>query len=80
LINTYGTTIDPIKKIQNKVQKIILKKDLRYHTKDLYNDMNVLPVKKLFYKASVLNIIKNNLTSKAEHGHYTRQISNITKN
>jgi len=39
--------------------------------------MNVLPIKKLFYKASVLYIIKNNLTFKTEHGHNTRQLSNI---
>jgi len=70
---TYETTIDPLKKIL----KIIQKKRLRDHTKYLYNDMNVLPVKKLFYKASVLYTIKNNLTFKTEHGYSTRQISNI---
>ena len=71
---TYDTTIDPLKKVQNKILKIILKKDSRYHTKYLYNDMNVLPIKKLFYKPSVIYIIKNNLTFKTEHGHNTRQI------
>ena len=39
---TYDTTIDPLKKIQNKILKIILKKYSRYHIKYLYNDMNVL--------------------------------------
>lgn len=39
--------------------------------------MNVLPVQKLFYKASVIYIIKNNLNFKTEHGYSTRQISNI---
>jgi len=45
--------------MQKKILKTILKKYLKYHTKYLYNDMNVLPVNKLFYKASVFYIIKN---------------------
>jgi len=43
-----------IKKILNNILTIILKKDSRYHTKYLCNDMNVLPIKKLFYKALVV--------------------------
>ncbi|KAF0699709.1 Integrase catalytic domain-containing protein, partial [Aphis craccivora] len=39
--------------------------------------MNVLSIKKLFYKAAVIYIIKNKLTFKTKHGHNTRQISNI---
>ena len=49
----------------------------RFHTTYLYNDVNVLPVKELFSKASILYIIKNNLTSKTGHKYNTRQISNI---
>jgi len=41
--------------------------------------MNVLPIKKLFYKTSVLYIIKNNLLFKTEHGLDTRQISSNIK-
>ena len=44
-IGTYETTIDPLK----KNTKNYLKKGLgpRYYTKYLYNDMNVLPEKKI---------------------------------
>jgi len=49
-----------------------------YHTEYLYKELNVLSVKKLFYKASVLYIIKNNLTSDSEHDYKTRQQYNIS--
>jgi len=46
-----------------------------YHTEYLYKELNVLPVKKprkkLFYKASVIYIIKNNPNPGIEHGYNT---------
>jgi len=55
----WNNYIDPLKKIL----KTILKKDSKYNKKYLYNDMIVLPVNKLFCKASVFYMIKikNNL-------------------
>lgn len=41
-----------------------------FYTEYLYKDLNVLPVQKLFFKTSVLYIIKNNLTSILEHKYY----------
>jgi len=63
--------------ISNKIQNKILKNNSWYHIKYLYNDLNVVPVKKLFYKAPLLYIIKNNLTLTTEHWHNAKQISNI---
>ena len=74
----YDTTFNPLKIIQNKIMQIILKKNHLYHTKYLYKELNVFPLKKLFYKASVIYIIKNNLTSSVDHG-YCVNIKTIIK-
>lgn len=46
-----------------------------YYTEYLYKELNVLPIEKLFDKASVIYTIKNNPNHNIEHRYTTRQLS-----
>lgn len=57
---------------QYNIQRIILNKTRDFHVNNLYEELNILIVKKLFYKATVTFLVKNNLLEPITHNFNTR--------
>lgn len=71
----FQNTIDKLNVIQRRILKIIHKKPNTFPTSTLFEVSNVLTVKQLFVKESILQVYKNrNSMETVNHNHTTRYI------
>jgi hypothetical protein len=63
----YNNVLSLLQTCQNTIIKVAIKKDRRYPTKKIFKEFNVLNTKNLYFKISILYIIKHNILSHLNH-------------
>jgi hypothetical protein len=69
---SYDNALSRLQTSQNTLIKIALNKNKTYHTKQLYEEFNVLNIKCLYLKSVVLFLKKYNVPLPVYHNVYTR--------
>jgi len=69
---SYDNALSRLQTSQNTLIKIALNKEKTYHTKQLYEDFNVLNIKNLYLKSAVLFLKKHNVPLPVCHNVNTR--------
>jgi len=64
----FENTINHLQICQNQIIRLLLNKDRMYPTKNLYAELNVLPVKKTYFKITAIFLKNHNLLQPITHG------------
>jgi hypothetical protein len=68
----YNNVLTKLQTCQNALIRTILKKDYRYPTETMFKEFNVLNIKNLYYKISIIFIKKHKLLQPLNHNVNTR--------
>lgn len=68
----YDNVLSLLQTCQNTIIKVAIKKDRKYLTEKTFEEFNVLNIKTLYFKISILYNKKHNILSPLNHGVNTR--------
>jgi len=72
----FDNTLSQLQICQNQIIRSLLNKERMYPTRNLYTELNVLPVRKLYFKITAIFLKSHNLLQPIMHGINTRYAKN----